>query len=269
MPSDEPSAAPIQATAAAWHLRRITPIVAMALAMIVVILMGWHRQLSLEMLVRHRVAIDGIVSQHYLVALGAFVGVYVIVVALSVPGAAVLTLSGGLLFGGVVGGLAAMVGASLGSTIVFLIARKALSEYGLRRWGDRVARIASGLRADAFHYLLFLRLVPVFPFWLVNLAPALVGVGLGTFVLATMLGIIPATLAYAFVGAGLKSVVEAQESAYTACRAAARTDCHLVFDVSAAITPQLLVGLAALGVAALVPVAIRRWRVWAGSGPED
>jgi len=81
-----------------------------------------------------------------------------------------------------------------------------------------------------------------FRFRLVCLAPALVGVGLGTFVRATVLGIIPATLAYSFVGAGLKSVVEAQESAYTACRAAGRADCHLVFDMSATITPRLFVG---------------------------
>jgi uncharacterized membrane protein YdjX (TVP38/TMEM64 family) len=108
--------------------------------------------------------------------------------------------------------------------------------------------------------------VPVFPFWLVNLAPAVVGVHLTTFVLATALGIIPGTFAYALVGGGLDSVIAAQEAAYHSCIAAGRADCRLDFSMAALVTPQLLAALAALGVVALIPVALRKRRARRGCG---
>ena len=96
--------------------------------------------------------------------------------------------------------------------------------------------------------------------WLVNLAPAVVGVRLATFVLATALGIIPGTFAYALVGGGLDSVIAAQQTAYRACIAAGRPECHLDFSMSALITPQILAAFAALGVVALITVVVRKWR---------
>src|SRR5580704_13819059 len=234
------------------RLRRLVPVAAVVLVMAVVFGMGWHRFLSLETLVRHRAAIDGFVHAHFALAVAAFIGIYVAVVALSIPGAAILTMAGGALLGWLVGGLAALVGATVGATVVFLIARTACGEFLLRRAGPLAAKVAQGFRDDAFNYLLFLRLVPGFPFWLVNLAPALVGVGLGTYVLATALGIIPGTFAYALVGEGLDSVIAAQESAYRACLAAGTGDCRLEFSLSAVATPQLLAALAALGLVALI-----------------
>jgi uncharacterized membrane protein YdjX (TVP38/TMEM64 family) len=237
-----------------------TPVAVVVLVMAVVFAMGWHRFLSLETLLRHRAAIDGFVAARYGLAVAAFVAIYVTAVALSIPGASILTIMGGILFGWLIGALAAIVGATVGATIVFLIARGACGEAILRRAGPLAGKLAQGFREDAFHYLLFLRLVPVFPFWLVNLAPAVVGVRLGTFVLATALGIIPGTFAYALVGGGLDSVIAAQEAAYHGCLASARADCRLDFSMSALLTPQLVAALAALGVVALIPVALRKWR---------
>jgi uncharacterized membrane protein YdjX (TVP38/TMEM64 family) len=248
------------------RLRRLVPVAAVVLVMALVFAMGWHRFLSLETLVRHRAAIDDFVRLHGAVAVAAFIAVYVTVGALSIPGAAILTVAGGALFGWLVGGLAAIVGATIGATIVFLIARTACGEHLLRRAGPLAAKVAQGFREDAFHYLLFLRLVPVFPFWLVNLAPALVGVRLGTFVLATAIGIIPGTFAYALVGAGLDSIIAAHESAYRHCLAAGNGGCRLDFSLSAVATPQLLAALAALGMVALIPVAVRKWRARPGVG---
>jgi uncharacterized membrane protein YdjX (TVP38/TMEM64 family) len=227
---------------------------------VLVIAMGWHRELSLEALVRHRSALESFIATHFFAALLGYVGVYIIVVAMSVPGALFLTIAGGVLFGWLAGGTAAVFGATIGASLIFLIARHALSDYVHRKAGPRLASLAEGFKADAFNYLLFLRLVPVFPFWLVNLAPAVLGVGFGAFMAATALGIIPATLAYSFVGAGLDSVIGAQEMAYKACLAAGRSDCRLDFDLKAAVTPQLLIALSALGVLSLLPVIIRRWR---------
>jgi uncharacterized membrane protein YdjX (TVP38/TMEM64 family) len=121
-------------------------------------------------------------------------------------------------------------------------------------------KLAQGFRADAFSYLLFLRLVPVFPFWLINLVPALCGVRLATFVAATAVGIIPGTFAIAFVGAGLDSVIAAQQAAYHLCLTGGSPDCRLKFHMNAVLTPELVTALAALGVLALIPVAVKHLR---------
>jgi uncharacterized membrane protein YdjX (TVP38/TMEM64 family) len=251
---------PPEKRAPGFQWRRLLPLVALVALMALVFAMGWHRQLSIETLVKYRAEIDQFIAQHRAVAVAAFMAIYVAVVSLSIPGAVYLTVSGGFLFGTLVGGLATIAAATLGAVVIFLIARSAFGEHLTRRAGPFIARLADGFRADAFNYLLFLRLVTVFPFWLVNLAAALLHVPLGTFAAATALGIIPGTFTFAFVGAGLDSVIAAQEAAYKTCLAAGPGDCRLDFDVKAALTPELVLSLVAVGVLALVPVIVRRWR---------
>ncbi len=261
MPSDkEPSPAAAADAKPRLSARRLLPLLAMVVVSAVVIAMGWHRHLSFETLVRHHQDLQDVIARHRLGALAAYVALYIAVVALSVPGGIFLTMAGGLLFGVVVGGIAALVGATIGAVGIFLIAKSALGEHLVRRAGPLAASLADGFRADAFSYLLFLRLVPIFPFWLVNLVPALAGVRLATFAAATALGIIPGTFAFAFVGAGLDSVIVAQEAAYRACLAAGRPDCRLDFQLKSALTPELLGGLIALGLVALIPVVVKRLR---------
>jgi uncharacterized membrane protein YdjX (TVP38/TMEM64 family) len=260
MTSDRSPPDTVAAGAQGLTLRRFAPLLVIVLLAGLIFAMGWYRELTLENLIKHRVALSAFVDSHFIAAVAGFVALYITVVALSLPGATFLTIAGGVLFGVVIGGLATLVGATIGATIIFLIARSALYDYVQRKAGPRLAKLSDGFKADAFSYLLFLRLVPVFPFWLVNLAPALLGVRLGTFVLATALGIIPATFAFAFVGSGLDSLVAAQESAYRACLAAEHSDCRLDFDLKAAVTPQLVIALTALGILALVPTLVRRWR---------
>jgi uncharacterized membrane protein YdjX (TVP38/TMEM64 family) len=238
---------------------RLWPLVVVGLAIALVYGLGWHRELSLQTLLRHRALIDEFVAAHRLAAIAAFIALYVTVAALSIPTGAVLTTIGGFLFGPVVGALAAVVGATIGATIIFLIARSAVGEHLLRRVGPRAARFAEGFRADAFWYMLFLRLVP-FPFWLVNLAPALFGVRLTTFVSATAIGIIPACFAFAFFGAGLDSAITAHEQAYRACLAQSRDSCRTELDPAVMLTPELLAALALLAVVGLIPVVVKRWR---------
>jgi len=240
-------------------LRRLAPLIAIVGLVGLVYGMGWHRELSFETLIRHRAAIDGFVAQHKVGAVAAYVALYITAAALSLPAGAVLTTIGGFLFGTIVGGLAAMVGATIGATVIFLIARTAIGEHLVRRAGPLAAKFAEGFRSDAFSYMLFLRLVP-FPFWLVNLAPALFGVRLSTFVAATAIGIIPATFAFAFFGAGLDSAIAAQELAYKACIAAGRADCGVELNPTVALTPELLAALATLVVVGLVPIIVKRIR---------
>ena len=240
--------------------RRLTPLIALVpLAGLAYYAIG-QGGLSFEALVRHRMAIDGFVTEHSVLAVLGYIGLYITAVALSVPGAVFLTVSGGFLFGVAVGASAAVVGATIGATLIFLVARTALGEPLLRRAGPRAVKLAQGFRDDAFSYLLFLRLVPAFPFFLVNLVPAFAGVRLVPFVAATALGVIPASFVYAFAGTGLDSVITMQKNLHQDCLAAGRSDCQLTFDARDILTPQLLGALVALGLLALVPVLVKRWR---------
>lgn len=216
--------------------------------------------ISLEALIDHRLAIDELVRNHRVAAVLAFLALYIAVVVASVPGATVLTLTGGFLFGLVTGGLAAVVGATIGATLIFLVARSAVGESLLRKAGPRAAKLAQGFRDDAFSYLLFLRLVPAFPFFLVNLVPAFAGVRLGPFVAATAIGIIPASFVYAFAGTGLDSIISSQNATFRECRAAGRADCAVTFNAWDVLTPHLLLAMLALGLLALLPVVVKRLR---------
>jgi uncharacterized membrane protein YdjX (TVP38/TMEM64 family) len=209
------------------------------------------------------------VAGHRLLAVLAYIALYTVAVALSLPGATFLTVSGGFLFGLALGAGAAVIGATAGATVIFLVARTALGEPLLKRAGPRALKLAENFREDAFSYLLFLRLVPAFPFFLVNLVPAFAGVGLATFVAATAIGIIPGAVAFAFAGTGLDSVIAAQKHAYDACLAAGHAGCHLTFDAAAILTPELLGALVALALLALVPVVVKRLRGRAGAPSRD
>jgi len=241
-------------------LARVIPVAVVVVALVVILASGWHRNLSFETLARNRAAIDGFVAAHFSTAVAAFVALEAAVVGLSIPGAVMLSVAAGILFGWWVAALAVVAGATAGATLIFLVARAACGQSAARRAGPRLSRIASGLKADAFSYLLFLRLMPVFPFWLVNLASAVLGVELRTFVIATAIGIIPGTIAFTLVGAGLDSVLRPQGAAYRHCLAAGGHNCRLGFDMHAILTPQVIAALAALGLLALIPVLVRRWR---------
>ncbi|HEX3709739.1 MAG TPA: TVP38/TMEM64 family protein [Pseudolabrys sp.] len=241
-------------------MRRLLPVLAIVLLAIAVYAAVGRGGISLGGLVRHRAAIGDFVAGHRPLAVLGYVGLYIAAVALSLPGATFLTVAGGFLFGIAVGAPAAVIGATVGATIIFLVARTALGEPLLRRAGPRAAQLAQGFREDAFSYLLFLRLVPAFPFFLVNLVPAFAGVKLAPFVAATALGVVPGALVYAFAGTGLDSVIGAQEAANRDCLAAGRADCHFVFDPKDVLTPQLIGALVALGLLALVPVVVKKLR---------
>jgi uncharacterized membrane protein YdjX (TVP38/TMEM64 family) len=240
-------------------LARFLPLAVLIAAMIAVVATGAHRFLKLENLIAHRDYLQEFAAAHQAKAVALYMLVYIGVVGLSVPGAVFLTVFGGFLFGWLVGGIAAAVAASIGATIVFLIARTSVGDVLVRRAGPRLKRLAEGFREDALSYLLFLRLVPVFPFWLVNLAPAFLGVPLKTFVLGTSIGVVPNTFVFAFAGAGLDSVIDAQKAAKQACIAAGGSDCYMHLDLHALVTPKLLIALGMLGALALIPVLVRRY----------
>ncbi|MFD1380760.1 TVP38/TMEM64 family protein [Fodinicurvata halophila] len=174
--------------------------------------LGLGDYVSFTLLQEHHRRLEDFVEAYYLSALFGFMLIYALNVAFSLPVGTLLTLTGGFLFGILPATLAAVVAATLGATAVYLAARTALGDVLKRRSGSSLERLRRGFREDAFNYLLTLRLIPLFPFWLVNLAPAFAGVRLGTFFWATLLGILPGTLVYASAGNGLGRILEAGAS---------------------------------------------------------
>lgn len=245
-------------------MRRWLPLLVLVVLMAVAFSMGWHRQLSFRTIGVNYEFLTAFIAQNWAIAVTLFVVVYVAVVALSLPGALVMTLAGGLLFGWMVGSMASIVAATFGATLIFLVARSSLGKSLAMRAGPSLAALREGFQKDALSYLLFLRLVPVFPFFIVNLAPALLGVPLGTYVWGTFFGIIPGTIAFSMAGSGLGSVVQAQNASYQECLArhpATGADvCDYRVDTSALVTTDLLVAFAMLGVVALIPVVLKRWK---------
>ncbi|WP_029058373.1 TVP38/TMEM64 family protein [Stappia stellulata] len=238
----------------AW--RRWLPLIAILAITASGYALGWHEYLSLSTLIRERDALAEAVASHLVVAALAYLALYVVAVALSFPGASLITIIGGFLFGWALGGTLTAVGATAGAGLIFLAARTSLGATLKARAGPFLNRLAAGFREDAFHYLLFLRLAPVFPFWLVNIAPAVFDMRLRPYLVATFFGILPGTFAYAFIGAGLDSVIAAQEAADPGCAAAGT--CSI--ELSALITRDIVLAFAALGLAALIPVGVKKWR---------
>ncbi|MEA2904019.1 MAG: hypothetical protein QOI12_1406 [Alphaproteobacteria bacterium] len=243
------------------RLRRLAPLVAVMVLLFVVYSMGWHRELSLETLVRHRATIDAFIAAHRLTAVLAFIALYSVAAMLAMPTGIVLAVTGGFLFGTLVGGISAMIGSTIGATAIFLIARTAAGEHLARRAGPAAERLAAGFRADAFSYIVFLRLVPV-PSWFTNLTAAVLGVRPAIFVAATALGRSPGSLILAFFGAGLDSLIAADVASYRACLAVGGDDCRIDFDPANVFTPTLLAALVALGLLALLPVVAKRLWLW-------
>lgn len=245
-------------------VKRVLPLAILACVAALVVSQGWHKYLTLEQIAENRDLLKGYIEDHALLSLLVYMGIYVVVIALSLPGGVFLTLTGGFLFGWLIGGLATVIAATIGATIIFLIAKTSFGEPLAARAGPRLDKLRAGFQDSALNYLLFLRLVPLFPFWLVNLAPALLGVGVGTYVFGTFIGIIPGTYAFSYVGVGLDSVIEAQQQAYQNCLAAQGAGggqvCEFTLDPAALLTPELLIAFAALGVVALIPVILKKFR---------
>lgn len=245
MPLDEVAAhraqPPARSGPAAW--RRLWPLALLAAAAALAYLLGLHRWLSFESLAAHRSALSGFVSGSPVLAALVYVAAYVLVVAFSLPGGAVLTVTGGFLFGPWAGAALAVVGATLGASALFLAARHALADTLARRAGPLLGRVRDELRRDGFWYLLALRLVPVVPFWLANLAPALAGMPFPAYAGATLLGIVPGTAVFAGIGAGLGQVLDA----------GGRPDLSVVFS------PGILLPLAGLGALSLLGALGGRW----------
>lgn len=221
---------------------RLLPLVILAVGLVAFFAFDLGRYVSLEALQEHRVVLKGWVERNGAAAVLVFGAVYAVMVALSVPGGLIMTVAGGFLFGAGLATVTVVIGATVGATALFLAAKFALGDYLRTRAGPTLQKMEAGFRENALSYLLVLRLVPVFPFWLVNLAPAFLGVSLRTYVVGTFFGIIPGTFVYALVGNGAGAVLEA----------GGRLDLGVIFK------PEILAPIIGLALLALVPVVYKR-----------
>jgi uncharacterized membrane protein YdjX (TVP38/TMEM64 family) len=209
------------------------------------VVLGGHRYLDLQTVKANRDALLAFTRDHFVAALAIAFVVYVGIVALSVPGSLVLSLTVGFLFGRWVGTALVLAAATLGATLVFLAARYLFAEAARRRMGPLGERINAGFTANAFSYLLFLRLVPLFPFFLVNLAPAFTSIPVRTYALATFLGIMPATFVFVNLGQTLGRIESTRDL----------------------LSVETLGAFVLLGLLALVPVLLRKRRPRANAQP--
>ncbi len=193
--------------------------------------------LSLEALKANRDQLLAFTNQNYAPAVGLFIGIYILQTAFSLPGAAIMTLAGGFLFGSVLGTLYVNLGATTGATLAFLAARYVLRDWVERKFGDRLAPIQNGFARNAFSYLMTLRLIPLFPFFLVNMVSGLTRVSLPTYFFATAVGIIPGSFVFAYAGRQLGTINSLAEIA----------------------SPRVLLAFTLLGLLALVPVVYRKF----------
>jgi pyruvate/2-oxoglutarate dehydrogenase complex dihydrolipoamide dehydrogenase (E3) component/uncharacterized membrane protein YdjX (TVP38/TMEM64 family) len=169
-------------------------------------LLDIHQQLQFEQLREHRDNLRAYTEARFVLMIGAYMGVYIVMAALSVPGAAVLTLAGGALFGVVAGTIAVSFASTIGATLVFLAARFLFHDAIQSRFGKRLKPVNDGVRRDGAFYLLALRLVPAFPFWMINLVMALTPIRTWTFYWVSQLGMLPATIVYVNAGTQLGQI---------------------------------------------------------------
>jgi len=232
-------------------LKRYGLLALLVIAVVAVFASGAPRYLSLDALQTHEATLRGFIEANLPLALLAFVLVYAAATAVSFPGAVILTLAGGYLFGTWVGGTATVIGATLGSIAVFYVVQTSLGR-SLRAKaeanGGTLKKVIDGVREGAFGYILTLRLIPAAPFWLVNVAAALANVPLRAYALATLIGIMPATYIYSGVGAGIDALIARGET----------PDLGIIFDLN------ILLPLVALGLLALAATVFQRLRARSG-----
>jgi uncharacterized membrane protein YdjX (TVP38/TMEM64 family) len=225
-------------------LKRAAPIVAILAGLVLFFALGLNRYFSLDALKDNRDALRNWVDVSPYLAIGVFILVYAGAVAISFPGASVLTVFGGFLFGLWPGVPAIVIAATIGAAIVFLASKTALSGILSKRAGGFVERMEKGFHEDELSYMFLLRLVPVFPFWAINIAAGVIGVSLRNFLIGTSIGIIPGTLVYASFGNLASTAFDAGENISLT---------GILFKAEALLP---IIGLAVLSV---IPIALKRF----------
>ncbi len=237
-------------------LKRWGPIVLLLAALVAFFATNLHQRLSLDEIALQYGALRAFVADNKIQAVLFTMLVYLTAVAASFPAAWLLTVAIGLVFGWALAAFIVVIGATLGASILFFAARSLLADFFRARAGERLNTMAEGFRKNAVSYMLFLRLAPIFPFLLVNVVPAILGVRFRTYFWTTAVGIIPGTIAYSFAGEGLRSIIGERARA---C-AVGIPPCGQPFSARDIITPEILIAFSLLALVSIIPAVLRHFR---------
>lgn len=219
-------------------IKKLWPLVILGIFIGIFWLGGFYHYLNVEEVIARKDELQTLINDNPVMAALGFGILYALIVALSLPFASFLTLTAGFLFGFIWGALIVAIGATTGATAIFLIARSSAGAILREKAGKLYQKIGNEMRENAVSYLLFLRLVPLFPFFLVNIVPAFFDVKTRTYIWTTFIGILPGTMIYVNVGRSLGSVE----------------------NPSDLVSPDLIISVALLGVAALTPILYKKWK---------
>lgn len=225
-------------------LKQFWPIGLIVILMLVGYFSGFYRAFTFDTLRYQHLEMSEYVNEHPVLTPIMFIGTYLVATALSIPGGLFLSLIGGYLFAQPWCTLYVIVGATTGATLLFLAARTALGEGLKRKTGGNLAKMKEGFKKNAVSYMLFLRFVPLFPFWLVNLAPAFFKVSLRTYIWTTLVGILPGAFVFTQAGRGFNEIFETAQD----------------FSLDSILNIQVKIALICLGIFALIPIIIKKWR---------
>lgn len=223
---------------------RIVPVAILAAGLAAFFAFDLNQFVSLDALKTHRETLQGWVENYGLAAALIYVLIYALAVAFSIPGAVFITIAGGFMFGPYLATIYVVLGATIGATAVFLAAKYAFGDFLRAKAGPAIKRMESGFRENEISYMLILRLVPLFPFWLVNLVPAFLGVRLKTYMICTLLGIIPGAFVYALVGDGAGAVLDAGGD----------LNLTIIFE------PRFLAPIIGLALLACIPIVYKKFK---------
>ncbi|WP_262337412.1 TVP38/TMEM64 family protein [Legionella genomosp. 1] len=225
------------------QLKRWLPLLIIFLVLVLIFSTGLQKYLSFESLKTRRFILLEWTTTHFLLSSLLFVVIYTVAVAVSIPGATFLTLAGGFLFGPVFGSILVIISATVGATLLYFAVKTSLGDWLAQKATGWISRMREGFQENAFSYLLFLRLVPLFPFWVINIVPALLGVSATTFIVATFFGIMPGSVVYVLVGNGLSHIFATNQT----------PNLSIIFD------PKVFYPLLALAALSLLPVIYQKF----------
>jgi uncharacterized membrane protein YdjX (TVP38/TMEM64 family) len=204
--------------------------------------LGLHHLFTFQMLKEYRMELSAFVMEHAVMAALLYMLVYATLIALSVPGGAVMTITGGFLFGALWGTVYTVIAATVGATCLYFLVKTAIGSSLRHQAGPWMEKLAKGFQENAFNYMLVLRLIPIFPFFVVNLVPALLGVKARTYITATAIGIIPGSYVYTAFGTGVGRIFDAGE----------------MFTIRDVLSTEMIIALIGLAVLSLLPVLYKR-----------
>ncbi|MCB1115290.1 MAG: TVP38/TMEM64 family protein [Chlamydiia bacterium] len=225
-------------------MKKWIPLIVILFLMIIAFFVGLPHYFTFEKIKENREMILSMIEKHPILMPSLFILLYIVVVSLSLPGASILTITGGFFFGIPFGTIYVIIGATIGATIIFLAARSALGNFLREKSGPFLQKMEAGFKKNAASYLLSLRFLPLFPFWLVNIAPAFFNVRTWTYVWTTGVGIIPGSYVYSQAGRGLGAIFESGES----------------FSFQSVFNVQMQFAVVCLALFSLIPVFVKRYK---------